>query len=95
MEEGLYLCSENKGADQLRSYCAADNCAADLWLCFCICKKQVSHGLAKILTKNPPQLGYSLIFYSVFELSNMCTVIILIFRTDSSGQTVHTQIRLL
>ena len=33
--EGLYyLCSENKGADQLRSYCAAD-----LHLCFCICKK--------------------------------------------------------
>ena len=35
--EGLYyLCSENKGADQLRSYCAAD-----LRLCFRICKKQV------------------------------------------------------
>ena len=33
-----YLCSENKGADQLRSYCAAD-----LRLCFrkFICKKQV------------------------------------------------------
>ena len=35
--EGLYnLCSENKGADQLGSPCAADLC---LW--FCICKKQV------------------------------------------------------
>ena len=35
--KGLYyLCSENKGADQLRSYCAAD-----LHLCFCIFKKQV------------------------------------------------------
>ena len=34
--EGLYyLCSENKGADQLRSYCAAD-----LRLCFHIFKKQ-------------------------------------------------------
>ena len=34
-EEGLYyLCSENKGADQLHSYCAAD-----LHLCFRICKK--------------------------------------------------------
>ena len=30
----FYLCSENKGADQLRSYCAAD-----LRLCFRICKK--------------------------------------------------------
>ena len=35
--EGSYcLCSENKGADQLRSYCAAD-----LRLCFRICKNQV------------------------------------------------------
>ena len=33
--EGLYyLCSENKGADQLRGYREAD-----LRLCFCICKK--------------------------------------------------------
>ena len=32
----LYLCSENKGADQLRSYCAAD-----LRLYFRICKKPV------------------------------------------------------
>ena len=32
--EGLYyLCSENKGADQLRGYREAD-----LRLCFCICK---------------------------------------------------------
>ena len=37
--EGLYyLCSENKGAVQLCSYQAA-NRAADLHLCFCICKK--------------------------------------------------------
>ena len=31
-----YLCSENKGADQLRGYREAD-----LRLCFCICKKPV------------------------------------------------------
>ena len=36
--DGLcYLCGENKGADQLRGYRAAD-----LRLCFRICKKQVS-----------------------------------------------------
>ena len=36
-EEGLYYpCSENKGADQLRSYCEAD-----VRLCFCICKSLV------------------------------------------------------
>ena len=35
--EGVYyLYSENKGADQLRSYCAAD-----LRLCFRICKNPV------------------------------------------------------
>ena len=35
--EGLYyLCYENKGADQLHSYCAADR-----HLCFRICKKHV------------------------------------------------------
>ena len=35
--EGLYyLCSENKGADQLRGYREAD-----LRICFCICKKMV------------------------------------------------------
>ena len=37
--EGLYyLCSENKGADQLRGYREAD-----LWLCFRIYKKPFSH----------------------------------------------------
>ena len=43
--EGLYyLCSENKGADQLRSYCAAD-----LRLCFRICKMPVfSHNDAQL-----------------------------------------------
>ena len=39
-----YLCSENKGADQLRSYCAAD-----LPLCFRICKKRFSHNEAHII----------------------------------------------
>ena len=36
-----YLCSENKGADQLRGYRKADNREADLRLCFRICKKPV------------------------------------------------------
>ena len=31
-----YLCSENKGADQLRGYCKADLC-----LCFRTCNKPV------------------------------------------------------
>ena len=33
IEELYYPCSENKGADQLRSYCKA-YCKADLRLCF-------------------------------------------------------------
>ena len=36
VEGFFYLCSENKGAYQLRSYCAAD-----LRLCFRICKMLV------------------------------------------------------
>ena len=40
IEELYYLCSENKGADQLHSNCYS-YCAADLRLCFCICKKPV------------------------------------------------------
>ena len=44
IEEGShYPCSENKGADQLRSYCAAD-----LHLCFCIAKSRFSHDEAHI-----------------------------------------------
>ena len=35
--ELYYLCSKNKGADQLRGYRAAD-----LHFCFCVCKKQIS-----------------------------------------------------
>ena len=33
VEKLYYPCSENKGADQLRSYCEAD-----LRLCFCLCR---------------------------------------------------------
>ena len=36
VEGQYYLCSENKGFDQLRGYREAD-----LRLCFCICKNQV------------------------------------------------------
>ena len=36
VEELYYLCSKNKGADQLHGYCEAD-----LRLCFGICKKPV------------------------------------------------------
>ena len=41
VEEMLYLCSENKGAEQLCGYCRAD-----LRLCFRICKNRFSHNAA-------------------------------------------------
>ena len=41
---GTILCSENKEADQLRSYCAAD-----LHLCFCVCKKWFSYDVAHLI----------------------------------------------
>ena len=43
--EGLYyLCSENKGADQLRGYRETD-----LRLCFRICKNPFSHDVARMV----------------------------------------------
>ena len=46
-EEGFYyLYSEIKGADQMHSYCAAD-----LRLCFLICKSRFSHDVAQIETE--------------------------------------------
>ena len=45
--EGLYyLCGENKGAGQLRSYCEAD-----LRLCFRICRKLVFSQRGSYLSK--------------------------------------------
>ena len=41
-EELYYPCSENEGADQLRSYCEAD-----LQLCFGLCK-MFSHDVAQL-----------------------------------------------
>ena len=47
--EGLYyLCSENKGADQLRGYREADLC-----LCFRICKKPVFSRCGLFQTSSP------------------------------------------
>ena len=48
-EELQYLYSENKGADQLRSYCAAD-----LRLCFRICKKPVFSKRGSYQFQNSP-----------------------------------------
>ena len=45
VEELYYLCSENKGADQLSGYRAVD-----LHLCFPICKIRFSHDAAHIVS---------------------------------------------
>ena len=41
------MCSENKGADQLRGHNAAD-----LHFCFCICKNRLSHDAAHMILDN-------------------------------------------
>ena len=46
-EELYYPCSENKGADQLCSYCTA-GAVTDLRLCFRICEIRFSHDMAHI-----------------------------------------------
>ena len=58
----MYLCSENKGADLLRSYCAAD-----LHFCFRISKKtQISPALATCETSQVLLAGVSGGFQGVF-----------------------------
>ena len=52
-----YLCSENKGADQLR-----DHRAADLRLCFRILKGRFSHDTAQFV---PAASNLSLIYLKV------------------------------
>ena len=72
IEKGLYYpCSENKGADQLRSYCAAD-----LRLCFCVfvfayAKSWFSHNEAHFGSVN------SILTYLYFGLIVMFTYSVL------------------
>ena len=68
----LYLCSEKKGTDQLRSYPAAD------LRCFRICKSRFSYDAAQILI-SPINRGQT-------RHCNTCTIMILKFWTDSSGK---------
>ena len=77
----MYLCSENKGADQLQG-----NCAADMRLCFCIYmqKSRFSHEVANMILINdlsPLFLAIDTIvtnvisFWCLFEVSwqdNFC-----------------------
>ena len=46
--DSINLCGENKGTDQLRSYCTAD-----LHLCFVYAKSRFSHDMAHIRTVPP------------------------------------------
>ena len=55
-----YLCSENKGADQLRGYLEAD-----LHLCFRICKKPVSH--------DPAQFELVFHLYKFSDMDDKCS----------------------
>ena len=63
--EGLcHQCNENKGTDQLRSYCAAD-----LRLCFRICKKPVFSGRGRSSFAISKDLGEPAYIYIILLLS--------------------------
>ena len=63
VEGFYYLCSENKGADQLCSYCAAD-----LHLCFCIYgKRRFSRDVAQIILARSAVLGHPTENHSVCQ----------------------------
>ena len=55
VDELYYLCSENKGADQLRSYCEAD-----LRLCFRICRLLVFSRGGSFVHRYRPVAKYGL-----------------------------------
>ena len=75
-QEGLYyLCSENKGADQLRGYREAD-----LLLCFHICKKPVFSRRGSD-DKNS-------IFFLLFPVVGGCVVWMTFQREDLSVSTL-------
>ena len=64
-----YLCSENKGADQLRGYREAD-----LRLCFRICKNPVFSRRGSN-TKWYNVDGFSGQFFLIFEINCFCFVV--------------------
>ena len=86
----FYLCSENKGADQLCSYRETD-----LRLCFCICKKPVfsRHGSnntrssSEFITAGVPQgsvLGPMLFLIYINDISEALSGIARLFADDTS-----------
>ena len=60
-EELCYLCSKNKGADQLRSYCEAD-----LHLCYCIGKNPVFSCSADIALGLCSKTGFFMVYLISF-----------------------------
>ena len=66
----LHVCSENKGADPLRS-----NHKAYLHLCFRICKNRFSHDLAQVLETRKTQVcllqNYLFLFHFIINVINI------------------------
>ena len=79
VEELFYLCSENKGADQLRSYCEAD-----LRLCFRLCRLLVfpCTGSFSIKCTLFTHLNSSSIIMLVMQLFT-CSLLCLVWRISS------------
>ena len=77
----MYLCNENKGADQLRVYRKAD-----LRLCFRICKHQFSHDVAHIVYR---------LFSSYHKtLLQFLTVVVFCFYSIKLNSTVTGALKL-
>ena len=83
------LCSENKGADQLQGYCAADLC-----LCFRIyAKSRFSHDMAQmIMSENVNIQSKDQTIISLLPSLKWVTIMVLNFQTDASNSAiwVHT-----
>ena len=82
VKELYYLCSENKGTDQLRSYCEAD-----LHLCFCLCRL-----LVFICSSSNSSSGLLMREYGGGEMGShnstcMFAVKKCVFRHDTSSRT--------
>ena len=65
----MYQCSENKGADQLRSYCAAH-----LRLCFRICKKKTGYLMMRLICRLIAVCNKSLFDQKIVPVSDQVKV---------------------
>ena len=91
VEELYYLCSENKGADQLRGYREAD-----LRLCFRIYKKQVfsRRGSREAGNYDKTPMQYNAIFHGCNNVNfqtKKCVIFLIFARNIDRGSTLKLE----